>query len=202
MNYELIADAVAFYRKRGYVYVPDAPWTVERAAYHATKPMTARDISIITAPAPAPAAHRAAPSEVHPVASGEQSFIQMMLDGQHLKRAVCVTPCWRAEPKQDTLHRPYFMKAELINAQDVDEGHLVDMVHDACSFFERFFSVRVIKTGEGYDIVEKGTRYELGSYGIRTKLLDERPLRWVYGTGCAEPRLSIAIQRHEGNVGR
>jgi hypothetical protein len=96
------------------------------------------------------------------------------------------------------LHRRYFMKAELINAQDVDDGHLIDMVHDACSFFERFVSVRVIRTAIGYDIVEKGTRFELGSYGIRERYPADqgRPaLKWIYGTACAEPRLSTTIEK-------
>ena len=88
------------------------------------------------------------------------------------------------------------MKAELINAQDVDEGHLIHMIHDACAFFERFFPVRVVSTEQGYDIVEKGTRFELGSYGIRDKAFVGKRLRWIYGTGCAEPRLSLAIQKH------
>lgn len=206
MNYSNIADAVEFYRQRGYVYLEDVPWLVGHEAYYATKPAGAVDVQQTAA----------GRWDGFPVASAEQSFIQMMLDGQPIKRAVAVTPCYRAEPRIDTLHRPYFVKAELINAQDVDEGHLVHMVHDACSFFERFFSVRVVAAqdpsgGLTYDIVEKGTRYELGSYGIRriTVSVTEggeyrgiRKMEWIYGTACAEPRLSTAIQRHSRLVGR
>lgn len=199
MNYENIANAVKFYQERGYVYMDDAPWNVGYTAYTATKPEGAKDVFYSTNDGPT----------LHPVASGEQSFIQMMLDGQPIKRAICVTPCHRAEPRIDTLHRPYFMKAELINAQDVDDGHLVHMVHDACAFFEQFFPVRVIDTRTNpaqlasYDIVEKGTRFELGSYGIRRlRLSNERVLNWIYGTACAEPRLSTAIAKHSKLVGR
>lgn len=198
MNYENIARAVNFYGERGYVYEPDVPWIVGHDAYYATKPPGSHDVVIDTDPT-----GRSAGLGGHPVASGEQSFIQMMLDGQPPKRAIAVTPCHRAEPRIDTLHRPYFMKAELINAQDVDEGHLVHMVHDACSFFEQFFPVRVIQITDGsYDIVEKGTRYELGSYGIRTLVTDKQYYRWIYGTGCAEPRLSTAIARASRVTGR
>lgn len=203
MNYENIAGAVKFYGERGYVYLDDVPWVVGRAAYYATKPEGAKDVILGTDPS----GHLYG-GDGHPVASAEQSFIQMMLDGQPVKRAIAVTPCFRAEPRIDTLHRPYFMKAELINAQDVDEGHLIHMIHDACAFFEQFFPVRVVKTEIGYDIVEKGTRFELGSYGLRTyKHLDSIPgfrkeLRWIYGTACAEPRLSTAIQKHSKQVGR
>jgi hypothetical protein len=203
MNYENIAKAVKFYTDRGYVYADDAPWLVSYHAYFATKPAGATDVIIDTDP----------PGRMdggHPVASGEQSFIQMMLDGQPVKRAICVTPCFRAEPKKDTLHRPYFMKAELINADNVDVGHLVHMVHDACSFFESFgLSVRVVDTAkspadlESYDIVEKGTRIELGSYGIRRMLFNDKrlALNWIYGTACAEPRLSTVLSKHSKLVG-
>lgn len=198
MNYDNIARSVKFYEERGYVYSDDAPWHVGGSAYYATRPKGTEDVVIQVGAAP----------PLHPVASGEQSFIQMMLDGQSIKRAICVTPCHRAEPRIDMLHRQYFMKAELINAQDVDEGHLVQMVHDACTFFEQFFPVRVIKTetshlGEpSYDIVEKGSRFELGSYGIRRLNVAGRKLDWIYGTACAEPRLSTAIVKASKHTGK
>ncbi len=188
MNYSNIALAVEYYKDRGYVYVQDAPWSVEGPAYYATKPKEATDI-------------RGGPENNFLVASGEQSFLQMMLDGQPLKRAICVTPCWRIE-KYNDWHKPYFMKAELINAHDVDEGHLVHMVHEAAAFFEQFFPVRVLKLGKTYDIVEKGTRAELGSYGIRSVKIEGVKYRWIYGTGCAEPRLSTAIARHSQESGK
>lgn len=215
MDYSNIAKAVEFYTQRGYVYLDDAPWIVGTDAYFATKPSGATDVVIDTDPT-GKSYHLGG----HPVASAEQSFIQMMIDGQPIKRAIAVTPCFRAEPRIDTLHRPYFMKAELINAQDVDEGHLMHMIHDACSFFEQFFPVRVVKTNAcdfgqpAFDIVEKGTRFELGSYGIRNKVFPEGTVtgglrlmadanfRWIYGTACAEPRLSTALAKHSRAVGK
>ena len=203
MNYENIANAVGFYQERGYVYLDDAPWIVGEAAYFATKHPGATDVVIDTSPT-----GRSGHLGGYPVASAEQSFIQMMLDGQPIKRAIAVTPCYRAEPRIDTLHRPYFMKAELINAQDVDDGHLIQMIHDACTFFEQFFPVRVVRTSTAgqfplsFDIVEKGTRFELGSYGIRELRVGDRRFDWIYGTACAEPRLSTAIAKHSKVVGR
>lgn len=186
MNYSHIADAVEFYTSRGYAYEPDAPWYVDSSAYVATRPAGATDIHLQVGNGA---------SDGYPVASGEQSFIQMMLDGQPLKRAICVTPCWRWEPRPDVLRRRTFMKAEIINAQDVDEAHLVHMIHEASTFFERYVDVRVIKTLDGFDIVEKTTRLELGSYGIRELVVAKQDLRWIYGTACAEPRLSTVIAR-------
>lgn len=200
MNYANIADAVAFYQGRGYVYIDDAPWQVGHEAYYATKPKGAIDILMS-------AGNSSSTDLGYPVASGEQSFIQMMLDGQPIKRAICVTPCYRYEPRVDMLHRRYFMKAELINAQDVDRGHLLHMIHDACAFFEQHVSVRIVETSIGFDIVEKGSRFELGSYGIRQAFLEHsdgisRDMKWIYGTACAEPRLSTAIQKSLKHVGR
>jgi hypothetical protein len=37
---------------------------------------------------------------------------------------------------------------------------------------------------------------ELGSYGIRRAMFAGRTLRWVYGTGVAEPRPSQVIAEH------
>ena len=58
-----------------------------------------------------------------------------------------------------------------------------------------FRDVEVEKVAAGdsiinYDIVSKIGHYELGSYGIRT--CDY--LKWIYGTGCAEPRLSRVLK--------
>lgn len=201
MDYHHIATALDFYKGRGYVYVPDAPWHVGRDAYYATKPAFARDAHYIEGGNEASSSPSENPSNRYLVASGEQSFLQMMLDGQKLKRHVCVTPCFRIE-RYDHWHLPYFMKVELINAQDTDRSHLYDMVHDAMSFFEKFFSIRTEVIGDSIDIVEKGTRAELGSYGIRERDICGKRYRWIYGTGCAEPRLSTAIQRHNSQVGR
>lgn len=197
MDYGNIAKALEFYRERGYVYVDDAPWMVDKAAYYATKPPEAQADVIKV--------REDGTNQKFLVASGEQSFIQLMLEGQPLKRAICVTPCFRVE-RYDALRRPAFMKAELINAHDVDEGHLMHMIHEAASFFELFFPVRIVKTGNGYDIIEKGTRIELGSYGIRRVEVGppggKQNLEWIYGTACAEPRLSTVIARRSKETGK
>lgn len=202
MNYGYIGQAVEFYKARGYVYVDDAPWLVGANAYYATKPAGSTDISVNDGSVYGDGTR----VEKFAVASGEQSFIQMLLDGQPLKRAICVTPCHRVERRFDVWHQPFFMKAELINAHDVDLGHLIHMVHEACSFFEMFFKeVRIVEPPDApgtFDIVEKDTRRELGSYGIRKIYrygtpADSYELKWIYGTGCAEPRMSsVGAVRH------
>lgn len=186
MRYDVISDGVDFYRKKGYVYLYDAPWIVEGSAYYSTKPPEAPDVSL--------------GKDQFLVASGEQSFIQMMLEERHIKKAFCVTPCFRVEKYGEWKH-PYFMKLELINADDPTLSNLVQMIHDAAEFFERYTNVRVIETtdarsqGPTFDIVDKASRNELGSYGIRKLELEGRPkLQWIYGTGVAEPRFSKTVR--------
>lgn len=202
MEYRNLADALDFYIDRGYAYVPEAPWHVGKEAYYATRPASSTDVHYFENKHGAISFPANGADNRFLVASGEQSFLQMMIDGQELKKHICVTPCFRAD-RYDAWHQPWFMKAELINAQDVDAGHVIGIVHDAATFFERFFSIRIVQVSEcSYDIVEKGTRAELGSYGLRDRIICGKRYRWIYGTACAEPRLSTAIMRQNRSVGR
>lgn len=45
-----------------------------------------------------------------------------------------------------------------------------------------------------FDILDKFTSRELGSYGIRTIIMNNQTKSWLYATGCAEPRLSQTIR--------
>lgn len=114
----------------------------------------------------------------------------MMLKGRDLKRAVCVTPCFR-DDQTDDIHHKTFMKVELIKADEVSNAHLIRLMSDAISFFEQYVTVKVKETGpQSYDLICKQSRVELGSYGIR----EFKNLKWIYGTGVAEPRLSEAME--------
>lgn len=175
IDYGLIDQAVRFYKDRGYVQF-DVPWTIGKEAYYATKPPEVMDLHVVG-------------WDAYLTASGEQSFIEMMLNGRQLKKAVCVTPCFR-DDRTDDIHRKYFTKVELIKADEVSMAHLINMVHDAMAFFEQFVTVKVLEIGpQSFDLICKKSRIELGSYGIR----EYKNLKWIYGTGCAEPRLSDAI---------
>lgn len=188
MRYDILSKAAAFYSARGYAYYDEAPWAVGEKAYYATKPAEAKDVSINA-------------SEFL-VASGEQSFLQMMLDDRHIKKGFCITPCFRIEEKYTKWKLPYFMKLELINADDPTLGNLIHLVRDAADFFENFTEVRIVETSDPrgqrptFDIVDKKGRHELGSYGIRNLILPDRaPIAWIYGTGVAEPRLSMVLEQ-------
>ena len=172
IDYYKIARAVEFYKSRGFQYV-EVPWFVDRDTLDITKPKEARYFDTYLGSL---------------VGSGEQSFLQIRNELSF--RHMCVTPCFRDEPKVDEVHRNYFMKVELIdvNPTDIDKAYW-DMFNLSREFFELYEFTDVVKTTEGKDIYINGM--EVGSYGIRSF----GDFHWVYGTGCAEPRLSQAIMK-------
>lgn len=177
VNYERIACAVSYYERLGYV-LTEVPWIVGARAYEVTKPPCA--VGFVTLGG-------------YLVASAEQGFIQLLQDGTELGKCVAVTPCFRHETYDD-LHLPYFMKVELIRTGDISDSALMSMICEAEAFFNAVTVTRIIRTADGYDIVDAVTGIELGSYGRR----QAGELSWLYGTGLAEPRLTRAIQLSQG----
>lgn len=171
-----LGSAVEFYKERGYEYI-EAPWLVSREPYDCTKPPDAPDVDILGK---------------YFVASGEQSFLELMLSGKEFKKAVCCTPCFRVEPPQD-YHFLYFMKVELI-MQGSSQEDMWQVITDAAEFFYTRCGIpcEAVNMGDGtYDLVGYNSKIELGSYGIRT--LGKHS--WIYGTGLAEPRASQVKQK-------
>jgi hypothetical protein len=156
----------------GYSYL-EAPWIVSRSSYYATKPSESTDVTAL---------------DGYLVASGEQSFLELVSRGDQIEKACCCTPCFRIE-EWDELHLPYFMKVELINT---DLASLSSMIKDALKVFNNYLNVpaRVIYLeNDTFDIVGKNSGVELGSFGIR----HWNDFSWVYGTGIAEPRTSQVL---------
>lgn len=176
INYRYIADATEYYTKLGYKQV-EAPWVVGKEAYYVTKPQEAIDLQL-------------EPWGGYLPASGEQSFLDLLLRGETFYKAFCVTPCFRHE-KWDELHLPWFFKVELIamgNEIYTDSYH--GLLSDARRFFCKYIETDLLRTDSGTDIVSNKRSIELGSYGLRKY----KKLTWAYGTGVAEPRLSQAIK--------
>lgn len=181
IDYRKIGAAQEFYEKRGFTIL-DAPW------------WATRDIVKLTfAEEPG---FFLPHSNKYLVASAEQSFLYLAAKGLLPKGShQATTPCFRYEP-QGSLHRKCFIKTELIKTDDVSELVLEKMIAEAMEFFSKFLpaselsveKTKAFKADINFDILCGGR--ELGSYGIRScQFLD-----WVYGTGCAEPRLS-AVER-------
>ncbi len=189
IRWDLVAAARSWYSRWGYRYV-EAPWIVTQKAIKVTLP-------------PGRCGYSLGHPEYSPgflVGSAEQAFLQMMFDGQlPAGKYFAAGPCFRDEDKVDDLHSRSFFKVELIHViedkqtfEDVDD----DSVYDLMSTCKRFFEDRcgqltsVVPTGHMmYDIELGGV--EIGSYGLRTY----ENHKWVYGTGLALPRFSIAATR-------
>jgi hypothetical protein len=176
IRYDLIAHAIDWYRSRGtYDYV-EVPWIVGRPAVDATLP-PGHEPYMTTGGAL--------------VGSAEQSFVEMFMDGQ-LKpgRHLAASPCFRDDPV-DHLHQNTFFKVELIylGLTPFSPDHVWAMAGLARQFFRALpggHDAQIIETEKGLDITLRGV--ELGSYGLRSF----GSWHWVYGTGIAEPRFTIA----------
>jgi len=141
--------------------------------------------------------HEALPGQFA-VGSAEQSFAQLLLDGEldPKEQYVALSPCFRDEPIVDELHQNHFMKVELIQPYTGTDDEDYWLAREAAYWFQRLADryshhrnkrIHVVKTPEGYDVTLNGI--EVGSYGIR----HFEGFSWVYGTALAEPRFSTAI---------
>jgi hypothetical protein len=177
INYEIIASAVEFYKSRGYKYI-EAPWIVDDEVDNITKPEDRESLHL-------PHWNK------NLVASGEQSMYQIintLENGYYM----CVTPCFRDED-EDSTHRKYFMKLELMCVGDYCDT----VINDAYDFFCTYFKSENVTeidmdgtkdlgfTGKTVDFLE------LGSYGNR----EVNGVKVTYGTGVAEPRMSLALSK-------
>lgn len=181
-------NSIAEFERKDFIYV-DAPWLVQQKVSVATKPFWARPIQH----------HVAALNHTFQiVASAEQSFLQMRYElaqegNTPTGRWQSMTPCFRDETEIDAQHRIGFMKLELI---DWNPCSLDSMIEAALANFQQYVDCRVILNVEllCFDIVSDKGNIELGSYGRRKAKIKDQEFEWVYGTGLAEPRLTVALR--------
>lgn len=179
IDYQKLADSVKFYEHFKFQRV-EAPWWVSKEILDVTTPPQVKDVYYL------PLNRKCL------VASAEQAFLYMAAKGRLPPgRYQSITPCFRDE-SIGILSKKCFMKNELIITDQVNETTLMHLIDMAYSFFKSQVPdkdlLAIIKTDIGYDITYDGI--EVGSYGIRScEFLD-----WIYGTACAEPRLSRAIR--------
>lgn len=171
MNTEYIMKALSYYASQGYTPV-EVSIVVDK------------DVSAVTRPESSWDTHHS--SDTVYVASAEQSFLQLIKDGDlpSGNKLMALTPCLRDEEKLDALSYLMFLKLELFVVGD----HLVDVLTDANRFFNSLGLTTVAKaTYMGFDLLLNGI--EIGSYGVREYM----GITYTYGTGIAEPRLSAAV---------
>lgn len=190
IDYQKIADAIKYYEKLGYKYI-DVPWFVSLDNFLITRPQGARIFETFAGTL---------------IASGEQSFLEIRTQLKPGKYQ-CVTPCFRDEKIKDDLHLQYFIKNELIIIPENTwnrhlEKDLEKMVNDAKDFFVKYspnnltfhFMCDKQYTDICIPIDLLINNIEVGSYGCRVW----DGFCWIYGTGCAEPRLTQAIESKHG----
>jgi seryl-tRNA synthetase len=184
IDYEKIAAAVHHYETKGYKEI-EVPWIISLDSMLITRPKGARLFSTFA-------------GEL--VASGEQSFLEIR---NQLKpgKYQCVTPCFRDEQIKDRLHHQHFMKNELIwvlepwKPNDATYYYMLEvMIKDAKEFFNKYCNAVVVDAPlsnafNNQDIEINGI--EVGSYGYRSY----EDFHWIYGTGCAEPRLTMSLNQ-------
>ncbi len=174
LDYRIIADANDYYTASGFSETA-VPWVITEEAYTATLP---------------PEVKRYGTLGGFLVGSAEQSFIQLLADGEKLGRVQATSPCFRDET-HDEIHSPYFLKLELFdNTLPMTKASVLSIADTAADFFEKFLPVEIVQEGpESWDIQAAHSGLELGSYGIRR--WGEHS--WIYGTGVALPRLQQAV---------
>ena len=183
INYKNLYDAEVFYSDKGFQRI-EVPWTVTEYVDDITKPKDRTHYQLVH-------------NKKCLIASGEQGFLYLYLKEYLPKgRFQTTTPCFRDEP-YDLYHEKCFMKNELIITDEIGKDTLDFIIDSAMSFFKTKLEpnrLEVVPTMDGFDINYKVggvTPVELGSYGIR----ECEFLRWIYGTGCAEPRLSKLMKK-------
>lgn len=177
INYKILHDAQEYYQSSGFNFV-ETPWTVPHEIATLTYDMKKEDNEFYLP-------HK----DKTLVASGEQGFLSLYNKGFLPKgKFQTITPCFRNETFDET-HTKYFIKNELINTENVTGDGLWEMLQQALEFFNRWVKtpqklhVKYL-TENSIDIEYDGI--EIGSYGIRECSF----LKWIYGTGVAEPRFS------------
>lgn len=192
IDFKILNKSIKHYSNRGFRRV-ETPWTVTDKVSDITKPLGAKSFELV---------HEDGKILV---ASAEQGFLYQTIKGfLPSGRFQSITPCFRKD-SFDIFHTKYFMKNELFLTDNISDEGLNYVIKTAVDFFSKFFHVDdldvsetdeptsiksfdinvVIRNEDGKDDV-----IELGSYGIR----EHKYIQWIYGTACAEPRLSNTIK--------
>lgn len=189
IDYKILGEALSLFEERGFVYA-EVPWVVPDKVIRATLPhqfdyfeqvMEDRDSAATMCKCPTPKSYT---SKGGLVGSAEQGFLALDLPpGKY----VGVSPCFRDEYPIDLMRRPYFMKVELFVTDPAVT--LESVIYDAESVMMYLGDVMPVRveTAEGIDLEIAGV--EVGSYGAREV---EGFGKWIYGTGLALPRFTVA----------
>lgn len=131
------------------------------------------------------------------VASGEQSFLQLIKDGILTSgKYITLTPCVRDEylSELSDIKLKVFMKLELISLTDsLDKAKVLlnQILFDMINFYTDYFNITILPIDDtSIDLVVNDI--ELASYGIR----NYNGQYYVYGTGIALPRFNKLFEKY------
>jgi elongation factor P--beta-lysine ligase len=182
IDWQRCARAIDFYQSVGFKYI-ETPWRVRKEIVDATIPARATPFVIATNA-----------DYTHLVGSAESGFLQMVVDGV-LKRGhayVSASPCFR-DNEDDEIHFKDFFKIELFSFTP-------ELCRELMKYAEFFFKSEGLRvahaiTDIGTDLVTQTDQIEIGSYGMRSVVINNVTYKWSYGTGLAEPRFSQALNK-------
>lgn len=180
IDWSLLAKAAQFYAQAGFTQT-ETPYALPEVYHSYTKPHN--DPSFILNNG----VFKEQPHEL--VGSAEQGFIYLILnDLVHTQEKLfSITPCFRCD-NYDDLHQPWFMKLELFHYSS-EFNDIILMVNLVKKFLElqtKSPLIIVNTTVTSYDLELNGI--EVASFGFRVV----EGLTFIYGTGLALPRFSIA----------
>lgn len=181
IDWGLLTRASAHYQNLGFNQV-EVPWCVPETLNIATKPHSDRSF------VQTEDMFKGQPHEL--VGSAEQGFQYLIQQGKLSPgKYWSISPCFRVDD-YDAIHLPWFVKLELCHIVDPQhdvQTSLLHMVNQCSAFFDRIGQeCGVVPIGDTYDIEVNGI--EVGSYGVR----EVAGTSYIYGTGLALPRFSIA----------
>lgn len=192
IDYTLLGKAQEFYSKKGYHQIDIPPWASKEIIEITIPPIKYPDLM-----------YRLDNTGKYLTGSAEQGFLYLVAKGLlHPGKYFSITPCFRYEP-QDFSHRKCFMKCELFHLEPREKCALGLLKLDAEQFFKSLTDDTLVTVGSDdeprecdivghVDILLNGL--EIGSYGTRR----HKGFTWIYGTGLAEPRFSLANRLSKG----
>lgn len=186
INWALLGEAVEFYKSYGFSQI-ETPWYIDVNTINITCDNPQAIVSVDTND------EAYCPTYKGLVGSAEQGFLQLAKDGElpHVNYVSC-GPCFRLE-EFDELHQPQFMKVELFSRCENEQIALSaakQLLYTSFKFMCLKHECHIVDTDDGYDIEINGI--EVGSYGAR----HHKDIGWwAYGTGIAEPRFTLAINK-------
>ncbi len=131
IDYNILNDSLYYYSSNGFTYV-EVPWMVDDNISDITKPTERKNFYI--------------DNKKVLVASGEQSFMQMINDSKlNHGRYVTLTPCFRDET-MDEIHKQYFMKTELIVYDKIDtlEKIFLEVMNICIVFYKKYANIKLL----------------------------------------------------------